>query len=261
MTTKIIVKKDNGIGQLIFNQPNKRNAISLDMWQEIAAISQQFSKDDGIRVLVIKGAGDEAFSAGADISEFETYRSSERETLNYNQTMVSALDALDNLKKPIIGLIHGYCIGGGASIALHCDIRIADETSRFAIPAAKLGLAYHWEDVRLLTSIVGPAFAREILYTGRQFSSQEAIQMGLINRVVSSADIVAFVEKYANEIANNAPLTVKATKQMVSETLKDANIRNVSLMNRLVDTCFHSQDYREGRLAFVEKRRPVFKGQ
>ena len=261
MTTKIIVKKDNGIGQLIFNQPNKRNAISLDMWQEIAAISQQFSKDDGIRVLVIRGAGDEAFSAGADISEFETYRSSEKETLNYNQTMVSALDALDNLNKPIIGLIQGYCVGGGASIALHCDIRIADETSRFAIPAAKLGLAYHWEDIQLLTSIVGPAFAREILYTGRQFSSEEALQMGLINRIVSSTEIVAFVKTYADEIANNAPLTVGATKQMISEVLKDANDRNIPLMNELVAECFRSQDYREGRLAFVEKRRPAFKGQ
>ena len=260
MTTKIIIEKDNGIGQLIFNQPDKKNAISLEMWQAITAISQQFSNDKDVRVVVVRGAGHESFSAGADISEFETNRSSEKETINYNRTMVSALDALDHINKPTIGLIQGYCVGGGASVALHCDIRIADDTSRFAIPAAKLGLAYHWEDVRLLTAIVGPSFAREILYTGRQFTSEEAMQMGLINRIVPSTRIVAFVTNYANEIANNAPLTIKAIKQMILETLKDSSDHNIPLMNELVDTCFNSEDYQEGRSAFIEKRKPSFKG-
>jgi enoyl-CoA hydratase/carnithine racemase len=260
MPTKIIVEKDSGIGQLIFNQPEKRNAISLGMWQAMTTISQQFANDKDVRVVVVRGAGHESFSAGADISEFETNRSSEKETTNYNQTMVSALDALDHINKPTIALIQGYCVGGGASIALHCDIRIADETSRFAIPAAKLGLAYHWEDVQLLTAIVGPAFAREILYTGRQFTSEEAMQMGLINRIVSSTRIADFATSYADEIANNAPLTIKAIKQMVLETLKDSSDRNIPLMNELVDACFNSEDYQEGRLAFTEKRKPSFRG-
>ncbi len=175
--------------------------------------------------------------------------------------MINGLTALDNVNKPTIAMIQGYCIGGGMSLALHCDIRIADETSRFAIPAAKLGLAYHWEEVKLLTEVVGPAFAHEILCTGRQFGADEALQMRLVNRLSSREEIVSYVMEYACDIVKNAPLTLTAIKKILQEVTKNPADQNIPLMNSLVDACFNSEDYQEGRQAFIQKRAPVFKGQ
>ena len=177
ITDKIIVEKNDGIGHLILNQPNKRNAISLEMWQGIESVAENFSNDNEVRVVVLSGAGDKAFSAGADISQFEENRASKEATEHYNQTVMEALDALDHLNKPTIAMIQGFCVGGGASVATHCDLRIAAENARFAIPPAKLGLAYRWEDVYPLVQLIGPTFAREILYTGRLFTAAEALQM------------------------------------------------------------------------------------
>ena len=189
ITDKIIVKKNDGIGHLILNQPNKRNAISLEMWQGIESVAENFSNDNEVRVVVLSGAGDKAFSAGADISQFEENRASKEATEHYNQTVMEALDALDHLNKPTIAMIQGFCVGGGASVATHCDLRIAAENARFAIPPAKLGLAYRWEDVYALVQLIGPTFAREILYTGRLFTAAEALQMGLVNRVVPISEL------------------------------------------------------------------------
>ena len=173
---------------------------------------------------------------------------------------MEALDALDHLNKPTIAMIQGFCVGGGASVATHCDLRIAAENARFAIPPAKLGLAYRWEDVYPLVQLIGPTFAREILYTGRLFTAAEALQMGLVNRVVPISELESYVADYASTIAGNAPLTVHAIKQTIQETLKDPQDRNLSLVEELVNACFASDDYQEGRVAFMEKRKPNFKG-
>ena len=260
ITDKIIVETNDGIGHLILNQPNKRNAISLEMWQGIESVAENFSNDNEVRVVVLSGAGDKAFSAGADISQFEENRASKEATEHYNQTVMEALDALDHLNKPTIAMIQGFCVGGGASVATHCDLRIAAENARFAIPPAKLGLAYRWEDVYPLVQLIGPPFAREILYTGRLFTAAEALQMGLVNRVVPISELESYVADYASTIAGNAPLTVHAIKQTIRETLKDPQDRNLSLVEELVNACFASDDYQEGRIAFMEKRKPNFKG-
>ena len=260
ITEKIIVEKNNGIAHLILNQPNKRNAISLEMWQGIENAAKNFSDDNEIRVVILRGAGDKAFSAGADISQFEEKRSSKEATDHYNRTVMAALDALDRSTKPTIAMIQGFCVGGGASVATHCDLRIAAENARFAIPAAKLGLAYRWEDIYPLVQLIGPTFTREILYTGRQFTAAEALQMGLVNRVVPTRELESYVADYASTIAGNAPLTVHAIKQTVRETLKDPQDRNLASIEELVQACFASDDYREGRAAFMEKRKPKFKG-
>jgi enoyl-CoA hydratase len=257
---KIIVEKSAGVGRLIFNQPQKHNAISFEMWQGISHAMNEFAADDSVRVVILSGAGEKAFSAGADISQFAEKRASMDAVEEYERIAVKAHEELVHIDKPTIAMIHGYCIGGGAGVALCCDLRIASEDARFAIPAAKLGLAYRWDDVYPLVQLVGASFAKEILFTGRQFSAHEALNMGLVNRVVPRAELEACVGEYAESIASNAPLTIRAAKRTIGEALKDPEDRDLDGVGKLVDECFASEDYAEGRKAFMEKRKPEFKG-
>jgi enoyl-CoA hydratase len=260
LTDKIIVNKSNGIGWITLNQPEKKNAISFEMWEAIPRIMEQFSDEDDVRVVILTGQGDQAFSSGADISQFEKKRSSKSTTDDYNLTVKAAVTALDQLTKPSIAMIQGYCIGGGASVAIHCDIRIAADNAVFAIPAARLGLAYRWEDIYPLVQLIGPSFTREFLYTGSRFNSKEAIQMGLVNRVVPVAELESYVTEYAARIAANAPLTIYSANRTVAEAMKDPEQRDLAEIETLAARCFDSDDYREGREAFREKRKPHFKG-
>jgi enoyl-CoA hydratase len=261
ITSKMLAEKDGAVGRLIFNNPARHNAVSLEMWQAVAKIMEDFDNDDAIRIIVVTGAGGKAFVSGADISEFKEKRANEQAAAEYSRVSEAARRALQDTLKPTIAMIRGYCIGGGLATALNCDIRIAAEGSRFGIPAAKLGLGYAYEGINKLVGVVGPAFAREIFYTARQFTAEEALQMGLINRLVPADELEGYVKNYCDTIAANAPLTIRAAKQITREVLKDESQRDMALCQRVVDQCFASEDYTEGRTAFMEKRRPVFKGQ
>jgi enoyl-CoA hydratase/carnithine racemase len=230
------------------------------MWQGLADIAKEFARDDDIRVVVVQGAGEKAFVSGADISEFAEQRDSAEATQRYDAVAQQGMQALKNLKKPTLAMIQGYCIGGGVAVALNCDIRIAADHSRFAVPAAKLGLGYEFDGVRKLVDVVGPSFAQEIFFTARQFTAPEALAMGLINRMVPQEELLAYVTHYADTIAANAPLTVASIKTIVGEIVKDASLRNLALCDQLVAQCFNSADFTEGRTAFMEKRKAVFTG-
>ena len=259
-TDKMIAEKEGPIGWITFNNPERRNAVSMAMWEALADIVRDYDNDKAIRVIVLKGAGDLAFVSGADISEFEEKRSSPETTRIYNEASGKATVALKHVGKPTIAMIRGFCIGGGVSVALSCDMRIAAEGAKFGVPAAKLGLGYEAEGVRKLMDVVGPAFAKEIFFTARQFTAQEAVAMGLVNRLVPDGQLETYVRDCAGTIAANAPLTVASIKTIVGEVLKDESARDMALCQQVVDRCFNSEDYVEGRSAFMAKRKPIFKG-
>jgi enoyl-CoA hydratase/carnithine racemase len=259
-TGKMIARKDNGVGYLVFNNPERLNAVSLEMWQAVIDILADFRNDKSIRVVVLSGAGDKAFVSGADISKFEKERADEKAIAHYNATVDRANAAIENFPKPTIAMIRGYCVGGGLGIALGCDLRICADNSRFALPAAKLGLGYGISGIQRFIEIVGPSFTKEFFFTARQFDAEEARMMGLANRVVPLAELEDYVKKYAATIAANAPLTIEGTKFIVGEALKDESKRDLAACAAAVDRCFKSEDYKEGRRAFMEKRKPVFNG-
>jgi enoyl-CoA hydratase len=260
LTDKLIAQKEGHIGWVVFNNPARHNAVSFEMWQALPIVLDAYARDPEVRVIVVKGAGEKAFVAGADISQFKEKRSGEDAVKAYNAASDAAAEALRNCPKPTIAMIRGYCIGGGTAIATNCDIRIAAEDARFAVPAAKLGLGYRFSGIKRLAAIVGPSFTAEIFFTGRQFNAQEALQMKLVNRVVPVADLESYTLEYANAIGSNAPLTIAAVKRAVIELLKDPGERDLELCQKMVQDCFKSEDYREGQAAFMEKRKPVFKG-
>ena len=259
-TDKILSRQEAGVGYLIFNNPQRHNAVSLEMWAATTEVLERFRDDDTVRVVVLTGAGGKAFVSGADISKFESERSSLEATKHYSATVAKANETIYSFPKPTIAMIQGYCIGGGLGLALCCDLRIASENSRFGVPAAKLGLGYSFPGLNRLVSVVGPAFAKEIFFTARQFDAAEAREMGLVNRIVPAAELETYVKTYADTIAANAPLTLKSVKYIVGEVLKDESERNLARAAELVEACFTSNDYIEGRRAFMEKRKPVFTG-
>jgi enoyl-CoA hydratase/carnithine racemase len=260
-TPRLRGEVDGAIGWLTFNHPERRNAISLDMWQAIPTVLDAFEADRAVRVVVFRGAGDKAFVAGADISQFGQARDSAAANAVYSAQSAAATRAMVTLSKPSIAMIRGFCIGGGLAVALTCDLRIVAEDSRFGIPAARLGLGYGFEGVKALTDLVGPSAAKEILFTARQFDAAEAAAMGLVNKVTAIGELEPTVRRYAAMIGDNAPLTVRAAKLAVREAMKDPARRDLDAVSRAVDDCFKSADYAEGRKAFMEKRKPVFRGE
>ncbi len=260
LTKKMIAEKDGSIGRLVFNNPERRNAVSLEMWQAVPQILDDFEADPEIRVILLRGAGEKAFISGADISEFEEKRACVEAVEAYNRISESARSRIEECPKPTIAMIRGYCMGGGVGTALACDLRFAAEGSRFGIPAAKLGLGYGYDGIKKLVDLVGPAYTREIFYTARQFSAEEALRMGLVNAVLSAEALEARVGEVCRMIAENAPLTIRAAKAAVHEALRDESRRDLAFCRRLVEECFESEDYVEGRTAFMAKRKPLFKG-
>ncbi|MGH8661946.1 MAG: enoyl-CoA hydratase [Burkholderiales bacterium] len=260
LTDKLIARNDGAIGWIVFNNPDRHNAASYEMWQALPVVLDAYVKDPEVRVIVFRGAGEKAFSAGADISQFKEKRSSAEGAKAYNAAADAANQALRECPKPTIAMIRGYCIGGGTAVAVGCDIRIAADDARFGVPAARLGLGYRFEGIQRLASIVGPAYTAEIFFTARQFTAQEALQMRLVNRVVPAAELESFIQDYARTLALNAPLTIAAVKRSLIELHKNPAERDLDLCQRMVDACFASEDYREGQAAFMEKRKPQFKG-
>lgn len=251
---------DGQIGWLIFNNPARHNALSLDMWQGIADVLRAFGSDPNVRVAIMRGAGGKAFVSGADISEFDQHRANADQRATYGEVAGDANRELARFAKPLLALIEGYCIGGGLATALAADIRIATPDSRFGIPAAKLGLGYEYEGLAKLARIVGPSRARDIMFSARFMDAPEALAMGLINTIHDRVDIEAEMLVYAHRIAANAPLTVAAAKAAVNAFERGSQSDEVARVRQLVDGCFNSEDYKEGRRAFREKRTPDFRG-
>ncbi len=259
-TDKMLAEKDGAVGRMIFNNPERHNAVSLEMWQAAGRILEDFASDDAIRVIVLAGAGGKAFVSGADISKFEDERATAEAVASYSAKTARVYDALAAVAKPTIAMIEGYCIGGGLALAVCCDLRLCADNARFSLPAARLGLGYPIAGLRRLVGVVGIGFAKEICFTARRFDAAEAAAMGLVNQVAPASQLDELVREYAETIAGNAPLTVKAMKRILGEIAKDSEDRDRAACDALVAECFASQDYVEGRRAFVEKRKPVFTG-
>ncbi len=259
-TDKMLARKENGVGIVTFNNPERHNAVSLEMWEATKTILDGYADDNDVRVVVLTGAGGKAFVSGADISKFGSERSTIEAVRAYNVKSDAAYASIADFPKPTIAMIQGYCIGGGLGLATCCDLRICADNSRFAVPAAKLGLGYGYTGLKRLVDIVGPAFAKEIFYTARQFDAKEALAMGLVNRMVPVAELESYVKSITDMISANAPLTIKAVKYTVGEVMREDSKRNLARSAELVEACFASRDYTEGRTAFMEKRKPVFTG-
>jgi len=259
-TDRMIAEVEDGIGWITFNNPARLNAISMEMVEAIPIIFDTFQADDSVRVVVTRGAGDRAFVSGADISEFEEKRSSAQARERYDEQSKAAAAAMLALDKPTIAMIRGYCIGGGLMMALRADMRIASTDSQFGIPAARLGLGYGYAGVTGLVDLVGPAYANEILFSARRFKADEALRIGLVNRVVDVDALEDIVRELARNIADNAPLTIRAAKFAIREACKDAEQRDMGEIATRVEACFQSEDFIEGRRAFMEKRKAVFRG-
>ena len=257
---KMLAEKQDGIGRMIFNNPERHNAVSLDMWDTAENILDDFAKDESIRVVVLAGAGGKAFVSGADISKFDDERGSKEAILNYNKRVGNVYRFVHEFPKPTIAEVNGYCIGGGLGLAVCCDLRFCSEKSKFGLPAAKLGLGYGFEALKRLVDTLGPGVSRDITFSARQLDADEALRVGLVQRVLPEDELREFVHDYAKTVTGNAPITVKSMKHIINEILKPEGDRDLEACQRMVDEAYASDDYIEGRHAFMEKRTPQFKG-
>lgn len=258
-TDKILARVEDGIGWITFNQPERRNAMSLAMWQGLGDAAEQLQADAQVRVVVMHGAGGKSFAAGADISEFDQHRANAEQKQRYGEIASRGHAGLARLTKPLIAMVEGFCIGGGLALALAADVRFATGASSFGIPAARLGLGYDYEGLATLARLVGPSAAKDMLFSARFLDADEALRLGLINFRVDDGSLEQRVRDYALRIAGNAPLTVHAAKAAV-RLFERYSAQDAHEVDALVDRCFDSADYREGRSAFLEKRPPHFTG-
>jgi enoyl-CoA hydratase len=257
---KILQSVEDGVGVITFNNPDKRNAMSLDMWEGVGQALINLRDDPGVRVVILTGAGDKAFVSGADISQFEKNRHNAQASEEYSKRSAVQRALLADYPKPTIACIRGFCLGGGMQVAMMSDIRIAAANSQFGIPAAKLGIAYGYDGLKNLVSLVGPSWARLLMYTGMRIDSAEAMRIGLVDRVLPDADLWSVTLDIARIISGNAPLAIKAAKITIAQVLKDPDQRDMDAIKALGTACMDSSDFREGRQAFMEKRKPRFTG-
>jgi enoyl-CoA hydratase len=257
---KILKSVAEGVGVVTFNNPEKRNAMSLEMWEGLGQALTELRDDAKVRVVILTGAGDKAFMSGADISQFEKTRNNAQASEEYSGRSDAQRALLASYPKPTIACIRGFCLGGGMQVAMLADIRIASANSQFGIPAAKLGIAYGYDGLKHLVSLVGPSWARLLLYTGMRIDAAEAERIGLVDRMVDDADLWNATCDIARTISDNAPLAVQAAKITIAQVLKDAGQRDMAAIKAIGTACMDSEDFREGRRAFMEKRKPHFKG-
>ena len=257
---KLYGRREGQVGHLVFNNPAKLNAVSLDMWDGLLAILKDYEADPEIRCVVVSGAGGKAFVSGADISKFESERANAEAQERYNTISGAGYEALYNFPKPTIAKITGYCIGGGMNLAAGCDMRFCNDGARFGVPAAKLGLGYGFLRIERLSRIVGLPRAMEFLFTAKQYSSKEAYEMGLVQGVAADAELDALVGGITTAISQNAPLTIALAKASAREIAKPESQQDHKKLEKMAEACFDSEDFKEGRRAFMEKRKPAFKG-
>ncbi len=257
----IVVEKRAPVGWIVLNQPAKRNALSNAMWRGIPEAMRGFEADPDVRCVAFRGAGIEAFSAGADISEFEKIRSQKASVADYDDLLDKVLHSIQGSRKPTLAMIYGYCLGGGLELALACDLRYCAQSAQFGIPAARLGLGYNVEGHKRLLETVGHARAREIMLLGRRYSADEALQMGLVNRVFADTELEPRTAEILATLAGNAPLSMANSKTILEEYVKAHGAPDAEAMRAAIERCAKSEDYQEGRRAFMEKRKPAFKGQ
>ena len=257
---RLRAEKRGAVGWIVFDQPGKMNAINDAMWRAIPEAMARFDADREVRCVAFRGEGTQAFAAGADISQFEEIRDSQAAVGEYDDLLDRVLHAIQDSRKPSVALIHGFCMGGGLEVALACDLRYCGESAQFAIPAAKLGLAYNVEGHKRLMETVGHARAREIMFLGRRYGAQEAAAMGLVHRVLPDAELGAFVDGVIATLLENAPLAIANSKSILEEYVKSAGAPDAVRMREAMRRCATSEDYKEGRRAFMEKRKPRFRG-
>ena len=259
-TDKMLAHKKGAVAHMIFNNPDRHNAVSMEMWQAVESILSDFNADPDVRVIVLSGAGGKAFVSGADISKFEDERASADAVKQYSEITARAYSNLYASPKPTVAMIRGYCIGGGLGLAACCDIRFCTEGSRFGLPAARLGLGYSLASIKRLADVVGIPAAKDICLSARRYDAKEAQAMGLVHGVLADTALEDYVDEYAGKIAANAPLTIAAMKKIFVELVKNPGDRDSEACQIAVDRCFASLDYSEGRRAFMEKREPQFQG-
>jgi enoyl-CoA hydratase/carnithine racemase len=254
----------DGVGWIVFHNPERRNAMSEEMWRASAKALRRFSQDDTIRVVLMRGAGEKAFVSGGDISEFEKKMAGQTaETTaraQYAQAFEEYMSAVANLHKPLIAVIYGYCAGGGLLVALQADLRFASPNAKFSIPASKIGVGYPYDQVERLACLVGPAVAADMLFTARALDADEAKRVGLINDVFPQSELDKSATEIASVIASNAPLTILAAKTALCTYLQDPESRDIPAVDALVQACANSEDLVEGARAFLQKRKPRFVG-